>query len=310
MKNNAPFSHLRPTTTPEMLDRCYYAALRFAPLLWLSGLIYASDHMTSFIIDQFPGIESQNKFVVMGMLALALIGDLAAAIALLAIFQGLIFPLRPLSPKALMRTGLRKLPGYFLSHLLYMIIVITMGIISIGFFRGQAPAEESNARLISGIVTGLAGLWIAIRLCLAPISCLIEDGNPFSSLRRSWQLTAHRRNQNAHITDFPAVRWISIAILPVLVTLTIAAALGTYGYFQLGIRWPVSWQKPPASRLLDLLAFVATWLAMPLYWAGTMALYVEYRMRREALDFYLRIRELTKPDTEGISDSAAAPSSR
>jgi len=57
------------------------------------------------------------------------------------------------------------------------------------------------------------------------------------------------------------------------------------------------------SRLLDLLAFAATWFAMPLYWAGTMALYVEYRMRREALDFYLRIRELTRPEKESLSDA-------
>lgn len=308
MSTKSPFSHLRPTTAPEMLDRSFYAALRFAPVLWLGGLVYASDHLTSIIIDQFPGIDPHNKFVVIGMLALALVGDFAAAIALLAMFQGLIFPLRPLSPKALLRTGLRKLPAYFLSHLLYMIVVITMGIISLGFFRGQAPAAENNARLISGIATGLAGLWIAIRLCLAPITCLIEDGNPFSSLRRSWQLTAHRRIQNERFADYPAVRWATIAILPVIVTLTIAAALGAYGYFQLGVRWPVSWQKPPASRLLDLLAFAATWLAMPLYWAGTMSLYVEYRMRREALDFYLRIRELTRPEKEGLSDPATDPS--
>jgi len=236
VNKKAPFKHLRPTTAPEMLDRSYFAAVRFAPVLWLAGFVYASDHLTSIIVDQFPTIDPHNAYVVIGMLALALIGDFAAAVALLAMFQGLIFPLRPLSPKALLRTALRKLPGYFLSQVLYIVIVSNIGIIVVGFFLGQAPASETNARLISGILAGIAGLWIAIRLCLAPISCLIEDGNPFSSLGRSWTLTAHRRIQTERFSDFPAVRWVAVAVLPLLISVALAAGLGAYGYFQLYVR--------------------------------------------------------------------------
>ncbi len=53
---------------------------------------------------------------------------------------------------------------------------------------------------------------------------------------------------------------------------------------------------PATERLMDLLWFTSTLLATPLYWAGLMAFYVEYRMRHEALDYYLRIRELRRKD--------------
>lgn len=288
------FNHLRPSTTSEMLDRVYNVATRSALILWGAGFVYAADHLLPLAFQQFPKADTSNPYVVVGMLLLALVGDYAAALALLALFQGLIFPLRLLSPKALFRTAFRKLPGFFLTHLLYLFTLIILGTVVYGIFTSTDGLGGPYGRAAAGSVVAIISVWISIRLCLAPVVCLIEDTNPFFAFARSRILTSKRVATSHRRADYPILRWLSAAALPLAVLAALGACFAAYGYQFLGLRQQVIWKSTTVSSLLDVFAFAASWLAMPLYWAGLMAFYVEYRMRHEALDFYLRLRELRR----------------
>jgi hypothetical protein len=296
----AAFDHLRPTTTAEMLDRAYAVAVRFAPVLLIASFCVAAEHLLAVFFNTRNADGSLSSSAVAAILGMVLVGEFTAAGALLAVFQGLIFPLRPLSPRAIARTAFRKLPGYLLTHLLYVFALVLAATISWGFFSSQRISPPAIG-ITAGIVTGVLGLYVAIRLSLAPIACLIEDSSPLRAFGRSWALTATRPRTHEYQPDRPPLRWLAIMLLPALVLIVAIAGFSAYSYFIL--QTPITAPTASTGTLKDLLWFTATWLGSPLYWAGLMALYVEYRMRHEALDFYLRIRELRQKS--GMSEVLA-----
>lgn len=296
MDRESPFAHLRPTTAPEMLDRAYGVAAKFWPYMWGAGLIYAADHLLNIFLAQSGPASGSNPWRVAATLGMALLGDFAAAIALLAVFQGLIFPLRPVSSKAIFRTALRKFPGYFLSHLAYIVTVAFCGIMAWQLGRTGLQDESDKSMLLLAAALAVLAPVLLFRLCLAPIACLIEDGTPLASFRRSWQLTAAWPRGVMLRKDRPLTRLLLTAALPVVLALLLFAIGLAFGYYGLNLPLPSreTRSSSSASMLMECLAFIATAAALPLMWAGLMAIYVEYRMRLEALDFYLRLRELSR----------------
>lgn len=296
-----PFTHLRPTTMPEMLDRAYSVAIRFGLLLWFGSFIHASSHLAAIVLNQFPGARVDSRYGVAAVfLGHNLISYLMSAIAFLAIFQGLTFPMRSLSMKALFRTALKKLPGFVLADLLYLVIIFTTTIVAWGFISAARLPGAGSMLAVVAVVATVFALWMAIRLCLAPLVCLIEDSNPITAFGRSWQLTSTRTRTGTGRRDRPPVLWLAIMALPMLIAATCFGLVALYGYDQLGVRFPITdWRRAPVTNLLDLGAFLAIWVAAPLYWTGLMAFYVEYRMRHEALDFHLRIRERSRTEKTG-----------
>lgn len=293
-ERESPFAHLRPTTVPEMLDRAYCVAARFWPYLWGGGIVYGADHLLKIFLSTTEVLPSGDPWRVAATLGMALLGDFAAAVALLAAFQGLIFPLRPVAARAIFRTALRKFPGYFLSHLAYVITVAFCGLMAWQFMRtGLGDESDRTILLLAGVLAGITPV-LAFRLCLAPIACLIEDGTPLASFRRSWQLTAAWPRGVRLRKDRPLVRLLITLALPVVLALLIFVAGLALGYYGLNLPLPVRGKPAGASLLLDGIAFVATAAALPLLWVGLMSIYIEYRMRLEALDFYLRLRELSR----------------
>lgn len=290
---DAAFHHLRPSTTAEMLDRAYAVTVRIAPLLWGAAFISAAaSFLLSLGMDHIERADSRNPYMVAGILPLVLVAEYALAVALLALFQGLIFPLRPLSAKALARTSLRKVPGFFLTNLLYLFLVIVLGVVAYAVYTFDEIPGNLYVRATTGLLIALFGIGIAIRLCLAPIICLIEDASPFPAFSRSWHLTSKRVRTSHRRADRPVFRWFAVAALPTALLLALAATFAAYAYLRLGIRAPIDWDNYSVSMLINVLEFACGCVAAPLYWSGLMALYVEYRMRHEALDFYLRLRDL------------------
>ncbi len=291
-KKDASFGHLRPTTAPEMLDRAYAVSVRIAPILWGCAFVSATgSYALSAGMDWIESAETSNPYMVAGILPLILFAEYAIAVALLALFQGLIFPRRPLGVKPLTRTALRKLPGFFLTNLLYLFTVMVIAVVAYAVFTLETIPGGLYGRALAGTAVAIVGLWMTVRLSLAPIICLIEDASPFSAFVRSRLLTSTRAATSHRRSDNPVFRWLAAAALPGVLMLAIAAAFGAYAYLRLEIRAPLDWESPPVSNLLNLFEFAAGIIAAPLYWAGLMGLYVEYRMRHEALDFYLRLRD-------------------
>lgn len=277
-----------------MLDRAYVVAVRFWPFVWGGGFVAGADHLLAVILLTWPTLDLTSTQRVGATLGLALAADFAAACALLGVFQGLIFPTRPVSARAIFRTALRKFAGYFLTHLLYVIAVAFFGLLGLRLVRaGMYTAAPLENALVGVGLIGLGGV-LAVRLCLASIACLIEDGNPVGALRRSWHLTGAWPRGFRQTKSRPLVRIFSVLGLPALAAgfvLVSGMGLGVYGF---GVPWPGVENSRETSIMMELIAFGSVALAMPLVWAGLMAVYVEYRMRTEALDFYLRLRELSR----------------
>jgi hypothetical protein len=277
-----------------MLDRAYAVATRFWPFLWGAGLLAGADHLFAVAMMRWETLDSGDPLRVAAMLLIALVGDFAAAVALLGMFQGLIFPLRPVSPRAIFRTALRKFPGYFLTHLAWVILVAFCGIMAWRLVLTSIKAGVYGGDMVVAVFMAILALVLAVRLCLAPIACLIEDGTPLGSFKRSWHLTSAWPGGVRLRKDRPAMRLAAIAALPAVAAIAVLAVglgVGVYGF---GLGWPGGKGSTATSIMMELIGFFANAIAMPLIWAGLMALYVEYRMRLEALDFYLRLRELSR----------------
>ncbi len=294
MRPDSPFGHLRPTTTPEMLDRAYGVAVRFWPVLWGAAVVVALDHLLAILVLGWDRPVRHEAWHVGLTLGLSLVGDFAAGCALLAVFQGLIFPLRPVSAKAILRTALRKFPLFFLTNLLFVTLVAFFGLMGLRALRSGVMGAGYVPNLLAGLVLIGVAVVCGVRFCLGSIASLIEDANPISALRRSWHLTAAWPSGFRLRKDRPLVRLFSILLLPMLASVGVLFVGLGVGVLGLGVPLPGRVNVLSTSVMMESIGFAATLVAMPLLWAGLMAVYVEYRMRTEALDFYLRLRELSR----------------
>jgi len=296
MWREKPFAHLRPTTIPETLDRSLDVTFRLGPLLFLASFIYASNYLVSIASYYIPGFHTSTPIIAAGLLLLMLLREFVAAISFLAVFQGMLFPLRPLSGKALLRTALRKLPAYFFTQILYMIAVVFFAIISWGFLTSQTPTMSHSIQSAFALATLFIGLWVTIRLSLAPVVCLIEETSPWQAFKRSHYLTSTFKVAPGGRRDSPVTRYILITLFPLSIVTVLAAGFILYGT-AIGMSWPVQLDDPQVKLMLGYFGFIASFAALPFYRSGLMALYIEYRMRHEALDFYLRLRERRREDS-------------
>src|SRR5690606_23625359 len=219
------------------------------------------------------------------------LGYFASAFSLLVMFQGLLFPLRPLSYKALLRTVLRKLPGYFFTQFLYLTTVVFCALIAYGSFTARVAGSHEILRSGLGLLAVIMGSWIAIRFSLAPIVSLIEETWPIAAFMRSRQLTATLPALDKTRRDSPVIRWLALALLPVFIAVALFIGTVYVAYLSPRVTLPLRWDNPAVIDLQNIFGFVASLLALPFFRAGLMTLYIEYRMRHEALDFYLRLRE-------------------
>jgi len=288
--NEGPFAHLRPTSTPETMDRALYTAMRYAPLVFAASFIAASDYLVGVALNHYPELNTSSPAVAAGILLLMLLGDFSVAVSYLALFQGLLFPLRPISMKALLRTALRKLPAYFFTQLLYLLAVAFLFSLSYKFFTTPEPTPHPGVRITMGAGTAMAGIWVGIRLALSPIVSLIEETWPLAAFGRSRRLTATLPSADGR-RDSPVLRWFALALLPGSIFVMVALITGVAVQWMQPGAAPFAWNTPLLKDVRNLSAFTAAFLALPFYRAGLMALYIEYRMRHEALDFYLRLRE-------------------
>lgn len=289
--NDSPFSHLRPSTIPESLDRGLAVLFRFAPFLFLASFVAGSDYLLSLILNHVQGVDLEHPGLAAAMLLLMLLGDFASALSLLIMFQGLLFPLRPLSAKALLRTALRKLPVYFFTQFLYLTAVVFCLLIAYGSFTARVGISHEMLRSGVGILAMMLACWIAIRLSLAPVVSLIEETWPIAAFIRSMQLTASLPSVDGQRRDSPVVRWFALVLLPASITVLLFAVTLYVAYLSPRVTLPLRWDNPAVIDLKNIFAFLAAFLALPFFRAGLMTLYIEYRMRHEALDFYLRLRE-------------------
>jgi hypothetical protein len=145
--------------------------------------------------------------------------------------------------------------------------------------------SSTGAAVAVGVLLGLAGIaaavWVDIRLLLAPVSLILEGAGITTAMRRSWALVAGAWWRTFGIYVLGSV--IAAVVTSVLaIPFTVVGALTTLGSLESG-------GAPSLGYMLSvsLATLVSSTLVVP-FTSGVVALlYVDRRIRREALDLEL-----------------------
>ena len=133
-------------------------------------------------------------------------------------------------------------------------------------------------------VAGLLGLWVYVKLLLAPVALILEDVGPTRALQRSWLLVtgAWWRILGIHLL---AVIIAAIVSSVVAAPFSLIASVVSFGTASgSGIADPFTFVQSLVSAFATL---VSETIVLP-FTAGVVALlYIDRRIRREALDIEL-----------------------
>ncbi|PYI69272.1 hypothetical protein CVV68_02370 [Arthrobacter livingstonensis] len=147
-----------------------------------------------------------------------------------------------------------------------------------------------------------AGIWVGVKVMLAPASIVVEDIGVFAAIKRSWQLT--RQNW---------WRTFGIAALAAIIASVIGGIITTPVTLLLGLLLPVMSPNPDQLMGTTALATVISSLIGALVGAVTVAfqtgvmalIYVDLRMRRDGFDVTLLKESESGKDDGGIPGRGA-----
>lgn len=277
-------AHLRPTTVPEMLDRIFLIIKKNWVLFFcLSGLsIIANIFVLTVPLKSF---DDNNKYIYYLLyFPLEILKSWCVGMGLLYALQYYLFPFRPTAFKSAAKTVFLCLPAVFFTTLI-------VAFASIMFIGVLVPIEETMKKPVGAFMISLGffimGMIMAMRWSLAPLLVIMERLTIFQSLRRSREL------MNAYFSggwqQGLTFRWICIVVLmlivAILVSLPCLAAMVWMG------RMPLSYDLRNEEVVNALLhaQLVGIFFAQPIFWAGMALLYAEIRVRKDGLDFQLRL---------------------
>jgi hypothetical protein len=295
--------HLRPLTLPEMLDRAYALLARNASFFIVCSVVYAANELGLAIFRKLGGSsESVQRWGSALYVGLSFVGELGYAVAIAGAFQATLFPKRVLSFKALVRAIAPRLPAFLLTRLLLSLCFILFAMVIPMQVLGAKTA--SGSRIIPGMVAAFS-IVIAVRIlfvwALVPLTLVVERRSFVRAALRSGELMQTNFGGEERM-DSAYTRLLCGILLPLLVGITIVAVMQG---------WNVMVHRPMLN-LLDLpfdneertAAPVARGLialfCTPLVWVLITTLYAECRMRRDGLDFQVRLIEsgAGNPDSE------------
>ncbi|WP_030250481.1 DUF7544 domain-containing protein [Streptomyces violens] len=187
------------------------------------------------------------------------------------------------------RDSRRQLPRLFgLLILLPLLIaaVITVGLVPgiLVAVLGSAPAGVALA-LLGGLAGLVAGVWLWIRYCLAAPALMLEKQGVITSMRRS-----------AKLVRGAWWRVLGIQLLTVLIVMIVEFVVqipATVIAFLLGGEGATSWMTGNATTSWTFLivvgigAVISSTVTFPISAGVTALLYMDQRIRREALDLEL-----------------------
>jgi len=287
--------HLRPLTTPELLDRAFAILARRLPIFILCSLLTCAWPFLNCWLVLYP--ERLSPGLQTGaLLTLFLIGELATAIALASAFQTWLYPQRLLDNEPLAKAAFNRLLPFVVTRLVISIVAVTLFLSVPGWFLSREGAVGA-ARI--GYAAGAAasvvfGLALLLHWSLSPMIVLVERKGVFTGLNRSFELM--RSGATGPLEVPPPIRRL-LAIVPLIVLVavtTVAISFGaTYWRGDGAILEAVrQWEWTPTLKFTSLLGEATTWLFVyPVLWPFIAVLYVDCRMRREGMDFQMRLLE-------------------
>lgn len=186
------------------------------------------------------------------------------------------------------RTSSRLLPLFGLTILLAVVVggLATVGV-GLAVLLGWVLTSASTALgVVVGILLGVGALvlagWVNIRLLLAPVALVLEGAGVITSMRRSWELVSGAWWRTFGIYLLGSIL---AGILSSVITVPFTAIGAALSFTSLS---GDSATVPLAEAIsISLATLVSTTLVMP-FTSGVVALlYIDRRIRREALDIEL-----------------------
>ena len=288
----ADLRHLRPATIPEMADHTFTLLARRGNALLLLAMIAALPDLFLAVFRVRQTGELLPAWQTALYLMLYILSEFSYAIALGCCFQTYLFPQRPLSFKALVRATVPRLPAFVLTRFVLQMAIVTLGGLLPTTLLVHVPAAENYpVRVILAAACLLLTVRLLISWALVPVAIVIERKAFLGAAIRSSDLMRTPFSLKA-LQDSPAVRAL-LGFLPALV-----AALSIIAIAQVcatALDRPLITPTDVAG-LRDRKAGCFVRAALELFWTPLLAtllttLYVECRMRRDGLDFEVRLIE-------------------
>lgn len=183
--------------------------------------------------------------------------------------------------------SVRRLPGMILASILYglavlggLIALVIAGGIVAAIVPGFVPLAQSHRGLaiLLGLVLLAFGLLLTVRLQLWTVALFAEDASATGALGASWRLTSGHWWRAATIFSVAVIMVIVLTMCFSLVSGTIAAV--------------TLLSTPESKTLVALVPLAANAISYPLAAAIWLAMYHDFKLRREGADLESRVGAL------------------
>jgi hypothetical protein len=235
------------------------AAVVVVPVQLLNS--FASRNLVSQIGDAFRSMQKGLTPATTGGTGVGSPGGLLALLALpfltaaLATAAASCYMGRPITPGRAWRATMRRFWAVLgLGVLRFMLI-------GVGFFFFIVP-----------------GIFLSIRLLVAPVALMVEGAGPASALERSWRLTSGQW-----------WRTCGVEVLKVVMLLAAYVLIETPIFLLSLVAGPVGW------LLLAIGGSLVQVFATPFLVAVTVVIYFDLRIRKEAFDLAVTAQRLQSP---------------
>jgi hypothetical protein len=275
--------HLRPCTSPELLDRMIHPLLNHFPTLGLLAALSALPNAFRLVSTE-PIVQGpEGPTILMGPLLLALGLELGALLPRIALIVGLFLvflrPCRTLRPLQLLRYALGRMPLILTAYVAMIIGVSLFGGVALSL-RALGPVGT----LLSTVMM-VFGLYWAIRWMLTLPILVLEGRTILDSFRRSayltsvpWMTLQHNQDGGDLIRRPAYSRHFML-----LAVLVIALVMVTQALFFLMEAQGASLQAQISLSVLT------SFLNSLLVYSGLVALYSDALIRVEGWDLENRI---------------------
>jgi hypothetical protein len=286
--------HLRPWTPGELADRAFYLLAHRPWMLLSCSLLFGLSEIVLgvWLLAMHRSPPRVREVYVL----LWLVGNWGQAAGQLAAFQTLLFPLRPLKPKPLLKTALIRLPSFVLTRLTILIILMMFFWLVPNWSAGHYRTHGVLLCASLTFAAVAAGLFLFFRWSLSTMVVLVENRFLVGAMSRSNRLMKPASEQGR---PSPARmgRWWLAAVLPagvialacIITCMAVGIAFHPVPFSTTG-HITVSW-----VAIREISQGVACFLAAPIYWSGIALLYSQCRMRREAMDVMIRLQQQDTP---------------
>jgi hypothetical protein len=243
------------------------------------------------------------------VLLITLLGTIVATALLTSVTSRAVLG-KPVTTSEAWRDARPQLPKLFgLTFLLPLIAIVILGVGALpGLLVVAAGSRDSGAALtvLGGLAAGVVALWLVIRFSLASPALMLEKQSILKSMSRSVKLVRGSWWRVFGIQLLAAIIANIVASIIVIPFAIIAAALSGDGFsgFLDGSGGDLGWTFLIVSGIG---AVIGSMITFPITAGVTVLLYIDQRIRREALD--LDLARAAGVQDYGTENSGTTPGS-